>query len=131
MNTRIRESDTGRFATVKNLLGRNGDPAIAVGEKDLQSFLQDARKAAFERAAAKGRQLLLAATQATKDGDAARALAVVRKDQYACAAYLAKANHLPVSAHGSQRRSGFSELELMERFWQEKIAEADGKTPSP
>lgn len=120
MNTRIRESDTGRFATVKNLFSSDGQPAITVGEKDLATFLKEARKAAFERAAAKGKQLLLDAAQATKAGAPAKALATVRQDRYACAAYLAKVNHLPVSANGSRRRSGFSELELMEQFWEEK-----------
>lgn len=91
--------------------------------KQLADIQAQARKAAFERAATKGERLMLEATQATGAGKLVEALAAVRKDRYACAAYLAKVNGWPLSPRRRGQRSGFSELELMEQFWKEKIAE--------
>lgn len=86
----------------------------------MDQIRKEARKAAFERTAAKGSQLMLEATQATRDGDPRRALAAVRRDRYACACYLAKALKRDV-------RRGFSELELMEQLWTEKAREQDAQ----
>lgn len=91
--------------------------------QQLAAIQAQARKAAFERAAVRGEQLMLEATQATGKGNPGAALAAVRKDRYACAAYLAKVNRMPVSARQKRQRCGFSELELMEQLWQEKAAE--------
>lgn len=84
------------------------------------------RKAKFERAVERGRKLMLAATKATVEGRLTDALAEVRKDRYACAAYIAselskeRKRFVPI-------RVGFSELELMERLWEEKAREQEAR----
>lgn len=88
------------------------------------------RKARFERASERGRQLMLNATKATRAGRFADALAEVQRNRYDCAAYIA-------AELSKERRRfvrvqvGFSELELMERLWKEKIREQDAPAPSP
>lgn len=93
--------------------------------KELEAIRQQARKQEFEDAAKKGALLLAEATRATRSHDSAAALAAVRKDRRACACYLAKCLKCPVSAKNG-RRSGFAELETMERFWREQLPSSAG-----
>lgn len=86
------------------------------GTEELEKRL---RKARFERAAEHGRELMLNATKATIKGRLKDALMEVRKDRYACAAYIAselskeRKRFVPVKA-------GFQELELMEQLWEKE-----------
>ena len=91
------------------------------GKEELEKRL---RKARFERAAEHGRELMLNATKATVEGRLKDALTEIRKDRYACAAYIAselskeRKRFVPV-------RVGFSELELMEQLWEKKSREQE------
>jgi len=128
--TRVR-LNTGRFGTVKNLFSGNGNgvqSTIQVGDKDVQTALREARKAAFQKKAVQGRVLMLEATVAIGQKDLASALKAMWKDRYACACYLTQEackrerRFIPVAA-------GFHELELMEDFLTEKIREAGNEVP--
>jgi len=80
------------------------------------------RQIKFDKAVERGRALMLAATRATAEGRLTDALSTVRRDRFACAAFI---------AHDLSRerkrfvsvKAAFSELELMEQLWEEKIAE--------
>lgn len=84
--------------------------------KELEQIRKAAKAAAFERDAMHGETLMLEATKASAVGDAAGALAAVRKGRGACACFLAKSLQVPV-------KKGYQELELMEQFWRDKVRE--------
>lgn len=95
---------------------------------DLDAIL---RKARFDRAVERGEELLQEATQATKAGRLRDALKAVRKDRFACAAYIAR--HLSekyrkfVPVEGN-KLSGFSELTLMEELWAKEATAKNGSS---
>jgi hypothetical protein len=133
--TRVRLGN-GKFATTKHLFTGNGKegagnghtPQIQVGNKDLQDWMKEARKAHFKQSVEKGKSLMLLATKALGTRDSAGALRAMWKDRYACACYLCsekgKREHrfVPIS-------DGFKELELMEEFLKAKAKEAGQEVP--
>lgn len=134
-NTRVRLGN-GKFATTKRLFTGNGKeatgngpaPQIQVGDKDLQDWMKEARKAHFKQSVEKGKSLMLEATKALGAKDSAGALRAMWKDRYACACYLCsekgKREHrfVPTS-------DGFKELELMEEFLKARAKEAGQEVP--
>lgn len=129
--TRVRLNN-GQFGTVKGLFtgsGKSEKPTVQVGDKDVHSFLREAKKANFKKMAAAGRALMLEATIALGHKDSASALRAMRKNRYACACYLAleagkrERRYIPVDA-------GFRELELMEEFLAGKIREEGKAAPA-
>lgn len=91
------------------------------------------RKARFDRAVERGEQLLQEATRATKQGHLAAALKAVRKDRYACAAYIARhlsQKHRKFVPVEGDKLSGFSELTLMEELWAKEATVAAAKNGS-
>lgn len=93
------------------------------GKEELEKRL---KKASFERAVAHGYQLMLSATKATVEGRMKDALTEVRKDRYACAAYIA------AELSKKQRRFvpvhvGFKELGLMEGLWEKELREQEAQ----
>lgn len=134
-NTRVRLGN-GRYATTKHLFTGNGKEGavnghtsqVQVGDKNLQDWMKEARKAHFNQAVAKGKSLMLEATKALGTKDSAGALRAMWKDRYACACYLTsekgKREHrfVPIS-------DGFRELELMEEFLMAKAKEAGQDVP--
>lgn len=84
------------------------------------------RKLKFDKAVERGQRLMLTATKATAEGRLKAALSAVRQDRYACAAFIAdslskeRKRFVPIKV-------GFSELELMEQLWQEKVIEQEAR----
>lgn len=135
-STRVRTVD-GRFNTVRNLFTGNGNGTgggdghasqVQVGDKDLQLWMKEARKAHFTAMVQKGKSLMLEATMAIGKKDSAGAIKAMWKDRYACACYLTsekgKREHrfVPTS-------EGFKELELMEEFLTAKVKESGQEVP--
>lgn len=84
--------------------------------KEIENIRRQAAAAAFNRNAKLGEGFMLEATQHSVVGNAVTALAAVRKDRHACACFLAKSLNCGI-------RDGYTELELMEQFWKEKVGE--------
>lgn len=107
--------------SIQSALKAAFDKACGNGE-----FEKRLRKAKFDRAVERGMKLMLEATKATVEDRLEDALAAVRKDRYACAAYIADTLSKERKRFVSIRL-GFSELELMEQLWKEKIAEQEAR----
>ena len=90
-------------------------------EEALPRVMAEARRSkSYERAVERGRELMLEATRHTIDHQPEAALRAVSQDREACACYLAQRLRRPVMA-SKGKKSGFSELALMEEFWREKV----------
>ncbi len=106
--------------TIESAL-REAFAELVGGPEQLEKILKRAR---FERAVEEGQALLAEATTATRENRLYDALAVVRKNRYACAACIAddlsrrRKRYVPVSG-------GFAELEQMELLWKQKLTEQE------
>lgn len=133
--TRVRLGN-GRYSTTKHLFTGNGKEGagnghtsqVQVGDKDLQDWMKEARKAKFNQAVVKGKSLMLEATKALGSKDSAGALRAMWKDRYACACFLCSEKSKR-ERRFSPISDGFKELELMEEFLAQKAKEAGQEVP--